>query len=158
MPTFGAPSQATMAANARRGAEAGRRAYRIEWFIKNVTDKIEMTMRQRIAIATEMIHNKVVQNISKPVTVGVNSRGRRVVTQRSKPGEYPRADTGHLMRTIFSGVRKGNDGEWEGVVGTTLDYGAILELSQRLNRTYLKRTLHENRQTVTKILTGPIRK
>jgi len=151
-----APSAAVQAAINRRGAVAGARNVRIEWFIKNVSDKIEMTMKERLRIAADLVHSATVRNISTPVTIGQTKSGKRVVTGRSKPGEFPRAETGNLMRTLFYGVHKAADGEWEGYVATPLVYGAILELSQRLDRTYMKRTLEEKKDLVKRVLTGPI--
>jgi len=152
-----APSAAVLGAIGRRGSVAGARNVRIEWYIKNVTDKIEMTMKDRLKIAADLVHSATVRNISTPVVVGQTKTGKQVVVGRSKPGEFPRAETGNLMRTLFHGVHKAADGEWEGYVGTPLQYGAILEVSQRLNRTYMKRTLDEKKDLVKKVLSGPIK-
>lgn len=81
---------------------------------------------------------------------------RTRVTKRSKPGEYPRADTTRLMKDIFSDYIKYGDSIHDGIVGTTLDYGVILELSRRLHRGYLVKTLVENQGLIKKILTIPI--
>jgi len=43
---------------------------------------------------------------------------------------------------------------YDGYVGTPLDYGAILEL--KMNRSFLRRTLDEERPTIMKILRKPI--
>lgn len=148
------PSAAVLAARQRAvvGAKAAR--FRIEWFIKNVSDKVQLTMKQRVTLAASILRDRVVQNISVPVTKGTGPLGGRVVTNRSKPGEFPRADTTQLMKTIFDDVRF-SSGAWEGYVGTPLDYGLILET--KMNRLLLVRTLAETRPVITKILTGPIK-
>lgn len=143
-------SPAVAAARSRRAARAGKRSVEIEWFINEVSDKIELTMNQRVRIATELVKTKVVQNISRPVT----KIGRRV-TDRSKPGEFPKADTTQLMKSIFSQVKKTAKGIWDGFIGTPLDYGLILET--RRERSFLKRTLDEELPKVKRILSGPVK-
>lgn len=133
---------------------AGRGA-RIEWYIRNVSDKVSMTMKARVTLATQLVKTKVVHNISRPVTRGTGPRGGKVVTDRSKPGEFPKAETTRLLKDVFSEVRRSSKGIYDGVIGTTLDYGLILET--RMNRSFLKRTLDEERPTVMRLLTGPIK-
>ena len=146
---------AVKAARGRRATRAGQEAVRIEWFIKNVSDKVEMSMEQRVKTATEFLRSKVVKNISKPVVKMGGRLGGTIVTERSKPGEFPRADTTQLMKTIF-GITTKNRGVFDGYVGTPLDYGLVLEISKPLNRSYLLRTFQEERSKITKILTGPL--
>ncbi len=154
MAKFRKPSQAVLAARQRRESRASEVGARTEWFIKGVSDKVRLTMQQRIKIATEHVKTKMVKNISRPVTIGVGARGGRVVINRSKPGEFPKADTKQLMRTIFSDISKDRRG-WFGIVGTPLDYGLILET--KMDRGFLRRTLQEESGKVKRILTGPIR-
>ena len=151
-------SAAVLAARARRVAGKGASEARIEWFIAEVAEKLAITMRRRVEMATFMVKDKVVQNISRPVTKTKGSKsGRIVVTNRSKGGEFPKADTTQLMKGIFAGVRQVSKGNFEGFVGTPLDYGAILETNKRLNRSFLVRTLREEQSKVNRILTGPIK-
>ena len=154
MAKFRKPSQAVLAARRRSASRALEAEVRTEWFIREVSDKVRLTMRQRVMIATEHVKTKTVKNISRPVTVGVGPRGGRVVTDRSKPGEFPKADTKQLMRSIFSDVGKDKRG-WFGIVGTPLDYGLVLET--KMDRSFLRRTLREEFSKVKRILTGPIR-
>jgi len=81
---------------------------------------------------------------------------RTRVTNRSKAGEFPKADTTQLLKSIFASYKEGN-GVFDGYVGTTLDYGLILETSVRLRRSFLVRTLRRHHYEVHKILSGPIR-
>jgi len=146
------------AARSGRAGRAARKAVEIEWFIRNVSDKVKLTMRKRVRITTEFLKAKVVKNISRPVTKGgTGPRGGKIVTDRSKPSEFPKADTTQLMKTIFGEVRQVSPGVFDGFVGTPLDYGLILETNKRLDRSFLKRTFDEERSTVTRILTGPIK-
>jgi hypothetical protein len=128
----------------------------MEWKIAEVLSKTGSNLKQRTKVATEVVRNKVVKNISKGVERGVGPRsGRKVVTQRSKPGEYPRSDTGELMRTILPAeVREERPGVFVGYVGTPLDYGLILEM--RMNRSFLVRTLYEESDKVKRIITQRI--
>lgn len=156
MAKISAPSEAVLAARARRAGGVQARLDRIEWYIKEVSDKIEMTMEQRVKLATHFVKDKVVRNISRPVTKVKTSGGKTRATDRSKPGEFPKADTTMLMKTIFEDYRNERNGP-TGYIGTPLDYGAILETSVRLNRSFLLRTLREEGPTITRILTGPIK-
>jgi len=131
-------------------------AVRLEWFAREVSDKIRLTMKQRVKVCTEIIHSRVVINISKPVTKSRGPRGGRVVTNRSKPGEFPKADTGLLLKSIFSQVVESPRGRIDGQVGSGLDYAFYLEFSKKLDRSYLRKTLEENREIIQQILMGPI--
>jgi hypothetical protein len=160
MPRGAAPKITGLAAIRRREKAAYRTAY-TEWFINEVSDKVELTLSRRVRLATEFLKNKVVLNISIPVEkerMRVGKKGQRryrmVVTKRSKPGEFPRAETAQLMRTIFRTSKTGR-GWSEGYVGSPLDYSLRLEL--KLNRSFLVRTLREELGTVRRILSGPIK-
>ena len=162
MAKFKAPSAAVWAGRKRRVSSADRRDVRIEWFIKNVSSKVNLTMKVRVKLATEFVKDKVVRNISQPVTKGSAGRGaggrftKAKVAGRSKPGEFPRADTTQLMKTIFGEVKTIRPGMYDGFVGTPLDYGLILETNARLDRGFLKKTFEENRALVIRMLSGPI--
>lgn len=147
------PSAAVLAGRGRRAAAGATRNSRVQWFIKNVANKVELTMRQRVKLATAIVKDSTIRNISKSVTRSTGPRGGRVVTNRSKEGEFPRADTSQLLKTIFSTVSSGPSPE--GFVGTPLSYGLILET--RMDRSFLVRTLHEELGNIKRILTGPIR-
>lgn len=147
------PSAAVLAARGRRNP--GKSDVEIKWFIKNVSDKVALSLQKRTRIVTEVLKSRVVSNISRPVTVSRGPRGGRVVTNRSDKGEFPKAETTQLMKTIFGEIRQVAPGVWEGYVGTPLDYGLILET--RRNRSFLVRTLNEQRPVVKKILSGPVR-
>jgi hypothetical protein len=149
------PNKAVLAARERRAGQAAARDLRIQWFIREVSDKVAMTTKHRVRIATDLVFNRVVQNISRPVTKGTGPRGGRVVTDRSKPGEFFKAETTHAMKTTFREVRETSPGVFEGFVGTPLDYPLILET--KMNRLYLVETLNRSRADVQRILTGPIR-
>lgn len=150
-----APSDAVLKAHAREGAQAQKEYIRFKWYVDNVLSKVRMGMKERLHTAAAFVHKKCVANISKPVVVSKTKTGKRIVTERSKPGEFPRAETGHLRRTLSYGVLK-KDNEWVGYVSTPVIYGAILELWEPLNRTYMRRTLYEERESVKKILSGPL--
>ncbi len=148
-------SPAVVNAYYRRTARADKDLVRFQWFLKEVSDKISMTMEQRVRMATAHLLSKVIKNISVPVTKATRISNRRVyVTERSKSGEFPRADTTQLLKTTFSDLKKHGQGLIDGAVGTPLDYGLILET--KMNRSFLARTLNEEHDTITRMLTGPI--
>ena len=150
----------TEAARQRRVAAGAKRAVRTEWFINEVVAKARLTTEQRVRLVTEMVKNEVIRNISVPVVKVVRQTGERRwrvtvdPTSRSKPGEFPRADTTQLMKTIFSDYRHIGIGIFEGYVGTPLDYGLILETKR--DRSFLFRTLNENRQLFISIIQKPL--
>ena len=139
-----------MPARDSRGRFVKGSGARTKWFINEVTDKISLTMHQRVTIATSMLHSQMVKNISKSVG---RSGGR--VTSRSRPGEFPRADTTQLMKTLFFDVRKVGRSA-EGSVGTPLDYGVILEL--HMDRSFMVRTFNDMLPTLRRIITKQIRR
>ena len=112
---------------------------RLEWFGARVIGNINIGIIARLKATAQLLRDKVVINISIPVVKVKSQRtGRIIVTERSKPGEFPRADTTRLMKDIFWEV---SERERRGRVGTTLDYGLYLELY--MNRSFLRRTLNE---------------
>ena len=149
-----APNARILAGRGRRAGASAAGEARIEWFIENVSNKMAMTLRKRMNMATQYLKDKVVRNISTPVIKSIGPRGGRVVTGRSKPGEYPHAETTQLLKTVFREVRVISPGVIEGYVGTPLSYGLILET--RMDRSFLVRTLNEELGTLRQLLTGPI--
>ncbi len=152
---FPEASVSVEAARQRRGVRAGERSTEIQWFIDEVSQKISLTMKQRVSLTTAFLKDKVIRNISRPVTKGKGPRGGNVVIDRSKPGEFPKAETTQLMKTVFSVVRESSLGVYDGFVGTSLDYGLILET--KMNRSFLVRSLREESRNLKLILTGPIK-
>ncbi len=143
-------SAAVGGARARRATRTGKTEVNIEWFIDEVQNRVDLSLYQRMLKAVEYLQVKVVKNISVPVTKQIFG-GRTRVTERSKPGEFPRADTTELYKTIFKHVVKTGRGV-EGYIGTTLDYGAILETSERLRRSFIRRTAVEELDRLGRIL------
>ena len=155
----------------RRTDRAVQVEIRTQWFIKEVSETVQLTCKQRVRLATEFVKNKIIRNISRPVTKtvvrgkqGRDAQGkftarksRTVVSDRSKPGEFPRADTTQLLKTIFSAYEEPGIGNYAGFVGTPLDYGLRLEVVEQLDRSFLVRTLNEERSNVMAILSGPIK-
>lgn len=146
-------SPAVAAARSRRAGRAGRTAVEIESYVDEVSKRIDMTLKQRMTIAVTFLQDRIVKNISIPVTKEV-AGGRTRVTERSKPGEFPRADTTQLMKSIFWDVREDGPGQIAGFVGTPVWYSIPLETM--MDRRFLTRTLDEERGSVVRILTGPI--
>lgn len=146
------------AAQARRMVKLTARIAWIQDFAEQVKNRVDLTAQQRVKIATELVKNSVIRNISVPVvktpTERVHGKGSYTkVTERSKSGEFPRTDTGQLLRTVMSTVEKTPWGGWVGYIGSPLSYGVILEL--RMSRSFLVRTLVEEKATVMKILGSP---
>lgn len=139
---------ASAAVNAARGRRSSRTGVNIEWFINDVQKRTDLTVHQRVLIAMEYLRDKVVKNISIPVTKEVVN-GITRVTERSKPGEFPRADTTLLRKTIVSDVVKTDKG-FNGYIITPIDYGLTLEIE--MDRSFLRRTLVEEMPVLERIL------
>ena len=127
---------------------------RIEWLGEQVRNGFTMTMRARVRLCGQIVRDKTVINLSVPVRKYRSSGGRGGRTRvdpasRSRPGEFPRADTTRLMKDIY--YETSTDG-MTAIVGTTLDYGLLLETV--MNRSFLRRTLTEMEGTVRTILTS----
>jgi hypothetical protein len=152
------------AARQRRVDRAATIDIQTQWFIKEVCGTVSLSLKKRVRIATELVKNKIIRNISRPVTKTVKTHlengkpvQRTVVSDRSKKGEFPKADTTQLMKTIFSAYEEPGEGNFAGFVGTPLDYGVMLETLPQLDRSFLVRTLNEERDNVMAILSGPIK-
>lgn len=146
----------SLAGQARRAGAKGRSEARFEWYINNVMRKVRMTLHKRVSIAAQHLQTKIVKNISKPVGKIV-LKGKTAVTGRSKRGEFPRADTTLLMKSIFIDVQKRGRDIVDAYVGTTLDYGLILEVSKKMNRSFLLRTFKDEAGKIKRIIDGPIK-
>lgn len=116
--------------------------------LKRINQHVHMNMED----AVEHLRLKVVKNISVPV--GRNEAGQ--IVQRSVPGEYPRRETGDLINSLITDVGVVEPGVLEGIVGTNITHGVVLELKLSLDRTYLKRTLMEEVPILRRILTRPL--
>jgi len=149
-------SKIVIKARARRAVTAGKRAVQLEWFSDFVSERITLSMMERVKLASILVQSRVIHNISIPVVSKITSTGKRRVIARSKPGEYPRAETTNLLKNIFLEVERVGRWSCEGRIGTKVNYGIILERSDRLRRKYLVKTLNEQRARVMKILTGPL--
>ena len=133
-------------ARAGHAARGGRAAVAWEWFGDQVFENIEIGLEARLRLAGQLLRDKVVVNISLPV--GRNAQGK--VVERSLPGEFPRVETSRLMKDIFWEMT----GPRTVVVGTTLDYGLILET--QMDRSFLVRTLEEMQPQLQRIISaGP---
>jgi hypothetical protein len=136
---------------------------RIVKYTEKVLTNVQKTMLARLMVVGQILRDRTVINISHPVIkIKVVSRRKdpdtgKVETStftktvdgppsRSKPGEFPHADTTRLMKDIFY---ERIEGQIAVRVGTTLDYGLILET--RMDRSFLVRTLNEIRPWVQQV-------
>ena len=137
-------------------ATTTRRNVRMEWFGKNVNSVISREMKSRVKVATKFLQANVRRNISVPVATSIGPRGG-IIKERSKPGEFPRKDFGNLWKDIFGITQTTSRGVFDGFVGTTLSYGAILEVWPKINRAFLVPTLFQSQGVIKNILTAPIK-
>jgi hypothetical protein len=145
-------STAIASAYARREAGAGARSGRFQLFLDRL-DPLKVSLTKRVELAMLYLQTKVVQNISVPVVKEKSKiTGRIIVTERSKPGEFPRADTTQLMKTTFVKVKEVSPEIVEGYLGTPLDYGLFLEVM--MERQWLTRTMTEEMETIRQIIVG----
>ena len=146
-----------MATSEHQSAAAAKRLMnfdvKIEWFGDVVKRDLGKSMRGRVMIACQLLRDRIVVNLAKPVVKVKSRNGRTRVdpASRSKPGEFPRADTTRLMKDIFWDMQSDTVGR----VGTTLDYGLVLET--RMDRSFLVRTLKEMSPRIRSILVAPIK-
>lgn len=119
--------------------------YEIDWYGPAVVATINRAMLNRGKKVAAYLKAKVVSNISVSIT-GASGR--------SKPGEFPRAETKRLMGSIFSDVTNAGIGIYDVSVGSTAPYAAPLELS--MDRSFLKRTLLEESEEILRIFSTPI--
>lgn len=154
------PTARMLEAAARRIGDAKANVQFVEWFSAEVSATVKMSVFNRMRFAVEFVRSKVVTNISRPVTktygrslIRGQSRSHVVISNRSKRGEYPKADTEKLIKTLFGLVEKTGTDQYNGYVGSPMDYSIYLELS--LDRSFLVRTLREEWKTVVKMLAGP---
>lgn len=124
--------------------------YQLKWFGNRVKNSINTGMSTRIKLAAQFLRDRVVVNLSKPVRKYRGPRSGRTQVDpasRSKPGEFPRADTTHLMKTTFWQMQD----NLTGIVGTPLGYGLLLETT--MDRSFLRRTLNEVLPQIKRITT-----
>jgi hypothetical protein len=136
---------------------------RVTMYIQKVVNKTTLTAGQRVRIAGQLLQDKTRVNLSRPVRKirktkwiydANNQKVKFTATyvdprSRSKPGEFPRADTTRLMKDIFHNHDPGGP---VSRIGTTLKYGLLLEV--KYNRSFLRRTLNEMRASILLILQG----
>jgi len=137
----------------------------IAWHGERMQKIMAAKFKTRLRVASQLVKDQTKRNLSVPVLkykgafgtmeqdpkTGKMRRVRRTQVlkeSRSRRGEFPRADTTRLMKDVFNEVIS----DTQAVVGTTLDYGLILET--RMNRSFLRRTLQEMQSTVQRILTA----
>ena len=134
----------------------------VSWNSQAVMGPAIRAVIARMKLSGEHLKNAHIMNLSAPVTKIKRKRRRTTSrgtkgssytyvdpTSRSKPGEYPRADTGELRRNTFSDV------EVQGpivtlIVGTSKKYGERLET--KMDRKGLRSTLLEELGTVNQIM------
>lgn len=126
-----------------------QKSVRLEWHGDEIVGAMLQGMRKRVRLAGAFLRDEVVKNISKPVTK-IRRNGRTVVvgSSRSRPGQYPRADTTALMKSITWTT---TDRGLTVIVSTNLHYGLILEV--KMNRSFLMRTMNEKMPVLRRILT-----
>jgi len=136
------------------------------WYGPELAQGTRGEYNARIALAAQKLRDKVVVNISRPVTkikvkltrgpAKGKIRTRVDPESRSKIGEFPKADTTRLRKDIFASLatnqalrRTGRPAAKKtglgsvklfALVGTTLIYGAFHEVH---GRSFLLRTLRE---------------
>ena len=129
--------------------------FRMEWHGPLMISIINAAMLTRSKMAENHLKSKIVSNISTPVTGRVNRTWTRSGnTGRSRPGEFPRAETRRLMGSIVSTVDIAGPGIYDVSVGSTASYATPLELA--MDRSFLKRTMEEETQQILAILSRPI--
>jgi hypothetical protein len=123
---------------------------RVNLTVNKVVQNTRLTVAQRVKIAGQVLRDAVVINLSRPVRKFRGPKSKRIQVDpksRSKPGEFPRADTTMLMKSIY---HKHIPEQVVSRIGTPLGYGVVLEA--RMNRSFLRRTLREMRRDILLIV------
>jgi len=127
------------------GAKGGSQVF---WNGRPMMRAFNDIMFERCLKTARFLRGRVRRNIGKRVV----RTGFRV--KRSKPGEFPRRDTGELWKTLDAlAIRQGKD-RVIGTVSSPLGYARILE--GPLNRSFLARTFNQSRASVRKRMSAPI--
>lgn len=127
----------------------GKTEATVVWNGEKLEKILELEFSKRIKLATQLVKDQVKLNLNRSVLKykGPISKKIRVLPEsRSRPGEFPRKETGDLQKNIFGETPRP---DW-GVVGTTYGYGLLLET--QMNRSYLRRTLLEMQPKIRQIL------
>ncbi len=136
---------------AARERRIARYNVRVEWLGEQLMRRVQLGMIHRLKVTCQLLRDKIVINLGIPVVkTKIDGVTRVDPTSRSQPGEFPRADTTRLMKTIFAEV---DADAMIGRVGTPLDYGLYLEI--HMDRSFLRRTLFEEAQRLGVILGSP---
>lgn len=131
---------------------------KVEWLGNRWRTGLRMGFQARLKLVGQLLRDRVVINIAIPVHKERGARrrggdgrfraGAVRVTKRSRPGQYPRADTTRLMKDIFWKMVTDNELR----IGTTLDYG--LRLETEMERSFLLRTFRETQHILVNSLTN----
>ncbi len=163
MPHTQSLAQYEAATLARWNQRKHRVEVKVQLFIDRVMREKTILVANRVKIAGNFLRDMVVANLSRPVrklqssytsqdASGVATKHTRTAVDpdsRSKPGEFPRADSTRLMKNIF---HHHDAQRVESRIGTSLKYGLILET--RMDRSFLRRTLNEMRYQIVRIVQG----
>ena len=184
---FGNALTRARASRGRQSAGLARRidryGSRLAWYGEQIKNDVTFSMNQRIRLVAQLLRDRIVINLSTPVVKVRVARQRDTTSRgggprgstytwvdpssRSKPGDFPHAETTMLMKSIFFDVDK-DERALRAIVGfpanatsapkdiksgTSLDYGVILET--QMDRSFLVRTYNEMLPTMMKILTAP---
>lgn len=96
----------------------GEGEIRLELNFTKFNDNIRKEIVKRLKTTLELLKTRIQRNISKSNRAG----------GPSKPGEFPKANTGRLRNSIFWQI---NEVDLSGFVGTNLRYGLWLELGTK---------------------------
>jgi len=120
---------------------------------------VQTKMLKRLELIGMHLQKSLMKKLGKPVTKGKRTRFRSTsrgaagssytfASNRSKAGEYPRADSTNLMTGVFYDVIK-NPVSPSVRVGHQAKYGVILE--EKLNRKLLRANLYEEMAFIQRV-------
>jgi len=126
---------------------------KVKWYGSTVIPDVKRRLvGPRIQLAAAAIQGAAKRGVSRSQpTRGTGLRKRGL--DPSRPGEYPKRVTGHLMRNIN---RTFSASELVARVGTNVKYGRYLELGTRkmARRPWLSKALHEAMPELRRLLGG----
>lgn len=145
---YGGQSGGTSRGLGKLGPHGGS-GVRVEWKGPKVLRQLEAGMGRKLDQAAELLRSQVVRALRK--NQSTSGRGKSLATHRSKPGEIPYVDSGHLSKSIF--WRR--SGKLTRQVGTPVLYGLFLQIGTRFMkpRPWLDVILKQNQSKIKAILT-----
>jgi len=124
--------------------------------LKELPSKVSKPIKQEVFISAQLIRNSAIKNINTGPRSGAIYMVGAKNSVRSGPGEFPKTDTGQLVKSIST---QRLDSGFKSIVGTDLRYGRFLEFgtSNMQARPWLLRSAKENEKKIVTNISSAVR-